>query len=66
MKLTLTMDLENAAFDTGYDDIKDGREVARILRDAADGFDKSGLKDGRASSLWDVNGNRVGTVTLEA
>lgn len=54
---TLTIDLANAAFDDWPAD-----EVARILRDVADGLDE-GIY-GR--HLLDVNGNNVGAYALEA
>jgi len=66
MKLVLVMNLDNAAFDTGYDDIKDGLEAARILKMAVEAFDSSGLKVGRAVSLWDSNGNKVGMAQVVA
>ncbi len=56
MKLTLTIQMDNAAFDDGAD----GRlETARILFDLADK-----LRDGdsRNTSLLDSNGNKVGKV----
>ncbi|MES2367361.1 MAG: hypothetical protein V4563_15905 [Pseudomonadota bacterium] len=58
MKLTLTIQMDNAAFDDGADGLF---EVARILAKLADG-----LRDGIASSsLFDVNGNKVGKFEIK-
>ena len=54
---TLTIETENAAF---ADD--PGAEVARILREAADTVETSG---DFTVYLNDINGNRVGSFTLE-
>lgn len=54
MKLTLTLEMNNAAFDDG----NEGRsEAARILMDAAD---KIGMGGYLLGSLRDYNGNTVG------
>ncbi len=56
MKLTLTIDMDNAAFESP----NAGPEAARILRHVArkvDGY--TGLKDFECP-LMDINGNRVG------
>lgn len=58
MKLTLTLDADNAAFD---EDHGPGPEMARIVRKAADviaGIDTPTTI--AAGNLFDVNGNRVG------
>lgn len=55
MKLILTIDGDGAAFDEDR-----AAEVARILRAAAAKFE-NGSTD---FSLLDINGNRVGEITL--
>jgi hypothetical protein len=62
MTLTLTIEMDNAAFSPDPND-----EVARILRDLADRFDNNQFKIrylGSLVSLLDVNGNYVGNVVL--
>jgi hypothetical protein len=54
MDLIIKMNLDNAAFSDGNSE----HEQARILRKLADDIEK--FKD--PSALWDLNGNRVGTV----
>lgn len=63
MKLSLTMDLDNAAFDTGYTGGRSaayGGEVARILRRLADEIEPADLIAGDEHTLRDKDGNRVG------
>jgi hypothetical protein len=56
VKLTITIDLENAAFEDG-----NGYEVAGILRDLAGDLDDTQLReDGLRMRLRDSNGNSVG------
>ncbi len=62
MKLTLTIDMDNAAFEDG----NAGPELARILRRVA-----ASVKDDDASALvgyvgplMDCNGNKVGKVQV--
>jgi len=49
----ITIQTENAAFEC-----QPGAEVARILRDLADQCERLGVP--RATTLHDINGNRVG------
>lgn len=63
--LTLTIDLEGAAFQDGFAD----QEVAMLLRSAADSIESGRLQEGseplglgRGVDLYDTNGNRVGYV----
>jgi hypothetical protein len=55
MKLVLTMNLDNAAFEEPA-----GYEVARILGELRDKISGESLIDGDGWVLRDVNGNRVG------
>jgi hypothetical protein len=55
-RFTLEIELGNAAMQTGED-------VAHALRVAAAALEEVGCS---RSSIWDVNGNRVGVWTLEA
>ncbi len=57
-KLTLRLDLRNAAFADGNPAL----EAARILRAYADKIEGRGLAD---CALYDVNGNRCGGVDIE-
>jgi hypothetical protein len=60
MKVTITIDTDNAAFDGDW-----GRstEVARILRDLAGTVETRGTVNVPAAIL-DVNGNRCGTYRI--
>jgi hypothetical protein len=59
MKLTITIKLDNAAFDS-YG------ETARILRKLADRYaEEPDHELSNPINLFDVNGNKVGRVTLE-
>ncbi len=60
MTLTLTMNLDNAAFDEGYA----GFESARILIALANQLEKVDDITGFECPLMDINGNRVGNVTI--
>lgn len=63
MKLTLTIDTENAAFD----DEDCGPELARILRALADDFNEPTERyklHGYAATVMDANGNRCGAVSI--
>ena len=53
MKLTITMDMDNAAFEGDW-----SFEAARILRNYVDRLDEQGRDE--AFNLRDVNGNTVG------
>jgi hypothetical protein len=56
MKLTITIDMDNEAFDKGT-----GGELARILRKYANHIADDGHYK---QKLFDVNGNQVGTAVL--
>lgn len=59
MKATITIDMDNAAFDG-----RKGRELARILRELASNVRGiKGLGDGDFK-LRDINGNTVGTFVV--
>lgn len=45
----------------GNDAMQDGADVAGLLRDAADYLESGGTSD----TLYDYNGNKVGTYTFE-
>lgn len=55
--ITIRIQTGNAAFEDAP-----ASEVARILRELADGFEHDGIP---AQTLRDVNGNTCGTVTIE-
>lgn len=58
MKAVITVAMDNAAFEAE----KGGRELVRILRKLADRIESTGeLEHG----LMDINGNRVGELTIE-
>jgi hypothetical protein len=59
MKLTITMDMDNAAFEDGP-----GSEAARILRTLAQKIDGVDLEIDDRVALLDVNGNRVGSMNV--
>lgn len=63
MQLTLTIDMDNAAFD-GDEYALD--ELRRIFREYADQIDAGWYAGPRdlASTVHDVNGNSVGTLTI--
>lgn len=72
MRLTITIECDNAAFcvvdDEGDPDANigvRGDEVGRILHDAVRAG-KFFLQPGEQHVLYDVNGNRVGQIKLEA
>ena len=59
MKLTLTINSDNAAFDDG----NDGRtEAARILRSAVTWLEEGSPK---RFGLYDINGNKVGEAKIK-
>lgn len=63
MKLTISIDTENAAFDDG----DCGPELARILRALAEDFNEPTARHelhGYAATLMDANGNRCGAVGI--
>lgn len=61
MRLNITIDMDNAAFE-------DPGEVGRILKTAAKKIEVfnplDGLEDDEVFNLRDINGNTVGRVTL--
>mgnify|MGYP001562065249 CR=1 FL=1 len=71
MRLTLTIELDNAAFHPSeveeYGGHADGAEVASILRHAALWAEALELlDDGDSKRLMDANGNTVGRVAVTA
>ena len=59
MKATIEIEMDNAAFDDGS-----GRELARILGELAAKVSRVEITPGRGWNLFDVNGNKVGTVEI--
>lgn len=59
MKLTITIDLDNAAFEDGG-----AEEVGRILADVASRIPDPLDQTGGALSLHDINGNHCGTAEI--
>lgn len=59
--LTITIEMDNAAFDD-----YPGEEAIRILREAAGRLESVGVEHhaGELFTLYDVNGNTVGSVVL--
>lgn len=55
-KLTIEINLDNAAFEEGQ------YEIARILQQLADTAENGSL---RTTSLRDINGNKVGHVQID-
>jgi len=72
MKLTITIDLDNAAFAVEDDDgdetqERNGREVADILRELADrAYEDDPLDPRWALPLHDSNGNAIGKAAIQA
>lgn len=60
MKVKIEIDCDNAAFADAPPEF----ELGRILRDIADQGEDHGV-DGIKVFIRDVNGNKVGTVTVE-
>lgn len=60
MKLTITINLENAAFEDN-----EGTECARILTDLASRIDDMTNLDGASENLRDINGNNVGKAVVK-
>ena len=58
MKVLIEVDTDNAAF------ADDDSELARVLSDACEQVVDGRVEDGDSVPLFDVNGNRVGWVTL--
>ena len=62
MKFTLDIDMSNAAFDTSENGVGNVPEVTRILRKLAALLDNVDvLTDQNGGTLFDVNGNSVGS-----
>jgi hypothetical protein len=60
MKLTITIDMDNAAFEGGP-----GEEAARIIRARLRNIETIDANDvGTVFPLMDLNGNRVGQATV--
>lgn len=57
MKLTITINMDNAAFD------EPGPELSRILRDLANRYHDTACDD--YHSITDINGNTVGEAVIE-
>lgn len=63
MRLTITIDCDNAAFD-GDSGTEDGaEEVCRILRSLADDVGRYGVRNA-GGSILDINGNKVGKMEV--
>jgi hypothetical protein len=60
MKSTITIKMDNAAFE----DNGNGNELARILEKAAAWAEASILEAGDSKNLFDINGNKVGTLAI--
>ncbi len=60
MKLTITIDLSNAAFDGP----QGGDEVARILRNCAELFEGAVARSLGVFGLLDLNGNTCGQIAV--
>lgn len=60
MKLTVTIQMDNAAFEP-----EPGEEAARVLREYADRIEGSARFLTEAFSLYDANGNHVGTAKVK-
>lgn len=61
MTLTITIELDNSAFEEGG-----AEEVARILKDVASRIPDPLDQTGGTLSLHDFNGNHVGTAEITA
>lgn len=61
MDITIKINTDNAAFDRG----NARHEVARILRKVAQVAEDDGTRALDDLRLMDINGNRVGLVTIE-
>lgn len=60
MKLTITINMDNAAFGGEDEELYNGTEVARILGRLAKLMRSDNLRDGYRQPLIDINGNAVG------
>lgn len=59
MKLTLIIEMDNAAFEDGAEGTS---EVSRILKEYADSLNDNSFRD---KGLYDINGNKVGKVSVQ-
>ena len=63
MKATITIQMDNAAFENEND--TNGAELGRILRELAENLENGGtLSAGEGINLRDTNGNRVGKLEV--
>lgn len=64
MRIEITIELDNDAFQGASSGDFNTEEVKRILVEAAEEFDEANqyenLREGNAHPLHDINGNRVG------
>lgn len=61
MKLTVTFSLDNAAFEDENGPV----EAARVLREAAEEVSMQNNLAPGITRLWDINGNRIGFLSVE-
>ena len=59
MKVTISIDMDNAAFDEDRD-----MELARELYQLATNLETFGLEQASEQPILDINGNRVGSFKL--
>lgn len=60
MKFTLEIDLDNAAFFSRDEDLRDAQELVRLIRQTASRFDDRLLVGTEQGKLRDINGNTCG------
>lgn len=65
MKLVLTMDLDNAAFEGVSEDRRDGYNIGCCLRDLASKIDLGMIRKGESWAIRNPNGNRVGVAEVK-
>ena len=59
MDITITINTDNAAFESDPES-----EVGRILRKAAKHIEDNGLRRSDGMPTMDINGNKVGKITV--
>lgn len=64
MKFKLEIDLDNAAFFSRDEDLRDAQELVRLIRQTASRFDDRLLVGAEQGRLRDINGNTCGFYTL--
>lgn len=64
MNVTISINCDNAAFETERRGAVCGSELARILFDLAQRFDGGGVTTADSRKLYDINGNTVGEVIV--